>query len=191
VSSPNGEFPLSSVEDAAQMLHWLAKRRKLSLTALVGAAGTKHGGLVTFATGSRRSDNLNLAPLIRVVTAVGYEFAASPAKGAGIVMTREGAEPLMVVGADGGRIDISVVSMADAAKLMHTMAAANDLTLTGLVTRAGINSTSLVGFARGNSPNQDIRINNLLQMIDAAGFRFVVRPVHKTMREARMALARS
>lgn len=178
------------VEDAAGMLQWLAKRKKLSLNALVSASGTKHTGLVSYATGSRPAGDLNLSPLLRVVTAMGYEFAAVPKEGAGIVITREGAEPLRVVAIDGGRIDITVAKMSDVAVLLNTMAAANDATITGLVVRTGINSTSLVGFAKGTGPNADIRLNNLLRICDVAGFRVVVRPEHKTMREARMALAR-
>lgn len=172
------------------MLQWLAKRKKLSLTALIGASGTKHGGLVSFATGTRPTNDLNFSPLMRVITSVGYEFAAMPKKGAGIVITREGAEPLMVMGVDGGRIDIAMGKMSDVAVLLNTMAAANDMTVTGLVVRTGINSTSLVGFAKGTGPNADIRVNNVLRLVDVAGFRVVVRPEHRTMREARMALAR-
>lgn len=190
MSSGNGEYRVVTIVDAGGMLTWLAKRKKLSVTALVGAGGAKHSGLVSFATGSRPAGDLNLSPLMRVVTSVGYEFAGMPKEGTGIVITREGAEPLLVVGIDGGRIDISMTEMSDVARLMNTMAAANDLTLTGLVARTGISSTSLVGFARGTGPNQDIRINNLLRLVEVAGFRLVVRPVHRTMREARMALAR-
>lgn len=191
MTSGNGEYPLTTAEDAAGMLQWLAKRKKLSLNALVGASGTKHAGLVSFATGSRPAGDLNLNPLLRVVSSVGYEFAAMPKQGTGIVIAREGAEPLMVVGIDGGRIDIAMGKMSDVARLLNTMAAANDLTVTGLVVRTGINSTSLVSFAKGSGPNADIRVNNLLRLVAAAGFRFVTRPVHKTLREARMALARN
>lgn len=190
MTSANGEYPLGTVEDAAAMLQWLAKRKKLSLTALVGASGTKHGGLVSFATGTRPAGDLNLSPLLRVVASVGYEVVARPKKGIGIVINREGAEPLMVVGIDGGRIDIPMATMSDVARLLNTMAAANDLTITGLVVRTGINSTSLVSFAKGTGPNTDIRVNNLLRLVDVAGFRIVVRAEHKTMREARMILAR-
>lgn len=190
MTSANGEYPLSSTEDARGMLQWLAKRRKLSLNALITASGTRHTGLVSFATGSRPTGDLSLGPLLRVVTSVGYEFAAVPKEGTGIVITREGAEPLLVVGADGGRIDVSIAKLSDVSVLLNTMAAANDATITGLVVRTGINSTSLVSFAKKSGPNTDIRVNNLLRLAAVAGFRILVRPEHKTMRQARMALAR-
>lgn len=183
------EYPIEDLNDIGDMLAWLAKRLKISIYALSSLSGSVNSSLQGFASGSKRSGDLNAGPLFRVLTEAGYELVSSPLEDKGIVLSRPGADDLMVVGLDGGRIEITWDSVADIGKLLNTMAMARGVTVTGLIKESGINSTSLVSLAMGNSTNKDVRLNGVLRVVKIAGFATRCRPVHATRAEARRAFA--
>jgi hypothetical protein len=183
------EFPLAKVADIGDMLQWMARRMKVSLSALVDAGGTRNGSLISFSTGSKRSNDLNVGPVLRVLKAVGYELVLRPKGGRdGVVLQAPGALPLYVVGGDTGPLEIQISELGDFAVAINTMATAKGVAVTGLMKLAGIYSTSLVSLASGRSPDKDIRFANLFKLIDGGGFEMIGRPVHATARAARMAL---
>lgn len=185
-----GEFPVTSVDSVGDALTWLAKRLRLSLHKMCSYSGTNSSSLIGHATGTRRSTDLNLGPLLRLLSAVGYEMVAKPANDqAGLVLRRIGARDLMVVGADGGPLQITMAGLDDLPALLNTLATARDMTISGLVRSAGLTSLGLVGIAHGTSDNADVRIRNLLTVIEAAGCVLFIRPVHDNRRAARLALA--
>lgn len=186
----SNEFPIRAMDDLGEMLLWMAKRLKISITALSGAGGVHNSSLSGFATGSKRSGDLNAAPLLRVLEVSSYELVTRPKKGdRGVMIKRENSHPLLVVGLDGGPIEITWNRPEEIPLLLNTLAMARDLTVTGLVKQSGINSTSLVSLAMGNSANKDVRMRGLLRVIDTADFTTICRPIHATRREARMAMA--
>lgn len=185
------EHPFTSLDDIGPMLNWLAKRRNLTLNGLVvHAGGATHSGLVSFATGARPVTDLLLGPLLKVVTAVGYEVGVRPRSGAGIKLVREGAEPLLVMGADGGPIDLSITTLDDVRVVINTIAVAKGMAVSGLI-KSTVNASSLVSFATGRNPRAEIQAKNVLALMEQAGFRASVRPVHPSAREARILLARN
>lgn len=101
----------------------------------------------------------------------------------------EGGIEMLVCGADGGRLDVSVGGLDDVPLLLNTMAAANGMTMTGLNKAAKLGGGSLIGVARGTTPNANVRLSGLVQIAHAARFELLIRPVHATRREARTALA--
>jgi hypothetical protein len=192
MTQSKAEYPIAKVEDVAGMLMWLVRRlRAPSLTAVVGAGGTSNSSLISFATGAKRTDDLNVVPVLRVLKAAGYTFEARPVKGAlGVVLQAPGSDPMMVVGPDGGQLAFAFDDLPSTARVINSMAAANHMTPTGMQRRSSNSTgTSLVSLASGRSPDKDIRLKNLLRYVASAGFEIHVRPAHRSARAARMAFA--
>lgn len=186
----SNEFLIGSIPDVGKMLTWLAKRLRLSLNKLTELGGGTSSSLIGLATGTRKPGDLNLGPVLRVLQAVEYELAVRPKKGEkGVLLRRPGAQDLMILGLDGGQLELALDSLDEVPGLLNTLAMANDASVSGLSRRAGLPSLGLVGVANGTSDNKDVRLRNLFSYIDAAGFQVSVRPVHATRRAARMALA--
>lgn len=186
----NSHFKVSEVESIGGMLSWMAKRLRLSINALIKLGGSHNSSLMGMATGSRVRGDLGLVPILRVLSAVNYELVAIPKGGQpGLLLRRDGAEDLMVVGLGGNRIELTMQTFKDVPVLLNTLASATNMTVTGLVRASNVNSLGLVGLANGTSDHKDVRLRNLLAVIDAAGFEVCCRPVHATRREARTALA--
>jgi hypothetical protein len=184
------QFQIKDVPDVGPMLFWMAKKLRLSLSALTSSGGTASSSLNSFATGSKTQTDLNLRPLLRILKAVNYELVASPkGKAQGLLLRRDGAEDLLVVGSDGGRLEIVLDVMEGLPAFLNTMAAATGQTVTAMVRAANCNSLTLVGIATGRGTHSDVRIRALLKTIDIAGFDMHCRPVHATRRAARAALA--
>lgn len=183
------EVLIGGMEDVTTALQTMAKKTRLSMTALVSAGGVENGSLVSIGTGKGRTKDLSLGPLFRVMQAINWELVGRTQDPRGIVITPEGGVDLLITAGDGGRLEVPMFGLQDVPLLLNTMAAANGLTISGLNNAAGLGGGSLVGVARGTAPNQDIRLNGLVKITAAAKFELLVRPVHATLREARMALA--
>lgn len=189
MTGPSTEIRIQSLADVSAALKAIAKRLNLSITALVATGGVETGTLIGIGTGTGKTKDMSIGPLLRVLNKVNWEMAGRTQDPRGIVIHPEGGIEMLICGADGGRLDISVGSLDDLPPLLNTMAAANGLTMTGLNKVAKLGGGSLVGIARGTSPNADIRLSGLVQITYAAKFELLIRPVHATRRDARTALA--
>lgn len=183
------EVIIAGMADVTTALQTMAKRTKLSMTALVNAGGTENGSLVSIGTGRSRTADMSLGPLFRVTQAINWELVGRTKDPRGIRMVPEGGVELLITGGDGGHLEVAMNGLPDIPRLLNTMAAANGLTITGLNKVAKLGGGSLVGVAKGTAPNQDIRLSGLVKIADAAHFELLVRPVHQTLRAARMAMA--
>lgn len=183
------EVVIGGIPDVTAALQLIAKRTRLSMTALINTGGVENGSLTSIGTGSVRAKDMALGPLFRVLRAVNWELAGRSKDPRGVIIKPEGGTELLVCGADGGRPDISVAGLQDLPILLNTVAAANGMTVTGVNRIAQLTGGSLVGIARRTSPNNDVRINGLIRFVEAAQFELLIRPVHETMRQARMAFA--
>jgi hypothetical protein len=189
VSGNGNEVQIRGLADVGTALQLMAKRLRMSVTALVATGGTENGTLVGIGTGATKAKDMAVGPLFRVLQAVNWEMAGRTQDPHGIVIRPEGALEMLVCGADGGRLDVSVGSLDELPRLLNTMAAANGLTITALNKAAKLGGGSLIGMAKGTTPQADIRLNGLVQMTYAAQFELLIRPVHATRRAARSALA--
>jgi hypothetical protein len=182
------EIIVRGVPDVTTAIRAMAKAKRMSITALVETGGVANGSLTSIGTGSTTKTDMALGPLLRVLRAVGWEMVGRSVDPTGVMIQVDRGLPIRVVGADGGRLLVPIVTMDDVPILLNTMAAANGLTMSGLVTLTGMNSTSLVGMARGTGANKDLRLTNLVRLVGKARFELVVRPQHQSMRDARIAV---
>jgi hypothetical protein len=182
------ELPISDMADVTVALQTIARRLRLSVTALIEAGGVSNGSLGSIATGRSRQKDLALLPLLRVLHPAGYELVGRVADPNGLLVTVERGAQFLVLGPDGGRLEVVVADLEGVGVLFNTMAAANHLSVTGLVKMTGVNSTSLVGVAKGTGDNGDVRLINMIRLVEMARFELLIRPVHQTRREARIAL---
>jgi hypothetical protein len=180
---------ITGVEDVGAAMRAIAKKMNISVSALVDAGGTQNGSLISIATGRNPNRDMAIGPLLRVLKAVGYELVGRTIDEHGLVVKQEGAAEIRVTGADGGRLEVAMDTLADVPILLNTMAFANGLSMTGLVKLAGISSSSLVSMAKQSGPAGDLRLNNVLAVAATARFELIIRPVHRSAREARVALA--
>lgn len=182
------ELLITDLASVARLLRLVAKKRGISISALVDAGGVTNGSLTSIATGNTRQKDMTIGPLLRVLRPVGYETVGRTIDPRGILLKAEGAAEMLVLGPDGGRLEVLVEDMDDVSVLLNTMAAANGRTMTGLARLTGVTSTSLVQIARKTGPNTDLRLGNLTRLMKVAGFELIARPQHRTRREARLAL---
>lgn len=177
------DLKITDLPSLGAALRAMAKSLGLSPTALLGDNGST---LIGVATGTATKGDLSLGPIMRVFARAGWELVFRPAKGDGIVVSREGTGALKVVGADGGPIEISVGSMEELARAIRTMALANDKAVSRMIKDAGTNSTALVSFATGSAGHKDLRLLNLLRTTTSAQFALYARPRFRNRREARL-----
>lgn len=176
------EILISDMASLGAALREVAKKTGLSPSALVG----NNGSLVSVATGARAPQDVAIGPILRVLSRASWELVLRPTSGHGLAVTREGALPLMIVGANGEPIEVPIGKMADLPQALMTMAAANDKTVSRMIKDAGSNSTSLVGVATGNGTSKDVRLLPFLRVAGCAEFRMYARPTHRTKRDARL-----
>lgn len=177
------DMPITDLLTLGAVLRKMASKLGLSPTALIGDNGSS---LISLATGSKGSGDYACGPVLRVFARSGWEMVARPISGDGIVVRREGTLPLKIVGADGGPIEIVATDVSDLPRMIQTMALANARTVSRLVKDAGTNSTGLVSFAVGTSTQKDIRLSNLLRLVDSAQFGLYARQCFRTRRQARL-----
>jgi hypothetical protein len=185
------EVRIQGIPDVSQALQIIARRLKMSASALAKTGGVDNGSLTGIATGTARIKDMGMTPLLRVLQAVKWEMAGRTEDPRGLVVHPEGALGMRICAADGGRLDVPFVSVKDLPLLLNTMAAANGLTVTALNKAAGVAGGSLIAIAKGTGPNADVRLANLVKVARAAKFELIIRPVHTTRRSARIALAAS
>ncbi len=187
----SAEWRIERMADVGVALQGMARRIGISMTALVEAGGVINGTLVAIGTGTSRNKDMSVGPLLRVLAATSYELVARSIDPDGLRIKPEGSVELLVRAADGGRIEVTVDNLDDVRLLLNTMAAANWMSVSGMVRQAGSTGTSLVGLARGTNLDSkgDLRLSNLLRVTAVARFELVVRPTHASRREARIALA--
>lgn len=181
------EVRIAEMADVGTAMRLMAGRLKLSLTKMVEAGGVQNGSLIGIGTGSRKTKDMSLVPLLRLLRAVNWEMAGRVRDPRGIVIYPEGAVELLITAPDGARIEVPIGALSDVAVLLNTMAAANALTVTGLNKKAKLGGASLVALAKNSGPYDDIRLRGLLQIVEAAQFELLIRPRHATRREARHA----
>lgn len=178
------EHQISDIASLGPVLRDVAKKANLSITALVG----NNGSLIGVATGTRAPQDASIGPLLRILNRVDWEVLLRPLSGHGTIVYRPGSLPLMIVGADGGPLEIPVGTLNDLSQGIATMAAATDQTVSRMVKAAGTNSTSLITFATGTARGKDVRLLPLLRVMDRAEFGMYVRPKYRTRRDARLRL---
>lgn len=184
------EVVVAGIPDVTKALQLMAKQLRLSITALTTTAtGGDNGTLTSIGTGQVRTKDMAVGPLLRVLQRVDWELAGRVKDSRGILIHPEGSVDLLVTAADGGRIEVSVVTLEDMPRLLNTMAAANGVTITALNKMAKLGGGSLIGIAKGTATGADLRLSGLAKMAEAAAFELVVRPQHDTRRAARAALA--
>lgn len=181
------EIKVSGMQDITTALQAIAKRLRISVSALVEAGGVTNGSLTSVGTGRSHNKDMAINPLLRVLGPAGFELVGRGRDPHGLIVKVDGGIDILVRGADGGRLEVIIETMADIPVLLNTMAAANNLTMTGLVRLTGANSTSLVGIAKGTG-GSDLRLLNLVRLAEKAQFELVIRARHATRREARLAL---
>jgi hypothetical protein len=181
---------IGGMADVTHALQVMAKRLGLSITALVDTGGVTNGSLIGIGTGTATNKDMSIGPLLRVLNAVDYELVGRARSTTGLVVEPVGGLPMRVFGPDGGRLEAGVDSLKDLPLLLNTMAAANWLTITALVKASGLRGGSLVAIARGTAgPEPDARLSGLVMVAQQAQFELLIRPIHRSMREARIALA--
>lgn len=186
----SNEVIISQLADVTKALRLMSGKLKMSITALVVAGGA-NSSLTGVGTGTTTAKDLTVGPLLRVLKAVDWELAGRTKDPRGILFQPPGSEQLLVTGADGGRLDISMVTLEDVPLLLNTMAGANGMTVTALNNKAKIGGGSLIGIAKGTTPHADLRLSGLVAMAEAATFELVIRPQFAGRREARAALSAS
>lgn len=186
----NTEIRITGMADVGTALRAMARRLGISISALVDAGGTFNGSLIAVGTGNSRHKDTSIRPILRVLKPAGWELVGRVADPDGLLIKVDRGVPILVRGADGGRLEVSIETMGDVSTLLNTMAAANGITMTSLVARSGSSSSSLVSVATGRTVQADLRLSNLVRITETAQFELVIRPIHATLREARIALAR-
>lgn len=183
------EVVIGGMADVTTAIQVMAKRTKLSITGLIETGGVVNGSLTSIGTGNSRSKDMSIGPLFRVLQAINWEMAGRTKDPQGLLVTPEGGVQMRVTGPDGGRLEVAMNGLLDIPLLLNTMAAANGLTVTGLNKLAKLGGGTLIGVAKGTAPNQDVRLSGLVQITEASRFELLVRPIHQTLREARMVMA--
>jgi hypothetical protein len=188
MAAPVSEFVITSIEDARHMLHWLTKRRRISLSGLVKTAGMRSNSLVLFANLDEsirtRTHDTNLGLILQAVGGNDHRVIVRPAGGAHLKVRIAGAVPLEIRGADGGLLEIALDSVADTRALGRTMEVVNNCSLSAICSKAGV-SLSFVSFVSGFTEQNDLRLRPFLEVLLAAGFELVVQPRFANAREAR------
>lgn len=184
-------LPIAGMADVTHALQVIAKRLRLSITALVDTGGVTNSSLIGIGTGSSHTKDMSVGPLLRVLSAVNYELVVRARDARGVLIKPEGSLELRVLGPDGGPIEIAADSVKDFPLMLNTMAAANGLTISGLVKASGLGGGSLVAVARRTAgwDEPDVRLNSLVKVVHQAQFELLIRPLHRSMREARIARA--
>lgn len=184
------EHVIRSVDDVRQMLHWLARRRRVTITPLVRSAGLGSLALVTFARldpeDERRGSDANLGPVLKLLAAHEHRLLARPLGGKHLVRAEPGAVEIQLRAADGGFLEVPIDKIDDVRTLGHTLKSATGLSLTALCTKAGI-SLGLASFTNGAVTPNDLQIRPVLAFAMAGGFELVVQPCFANKREARLA----
>lgn len=184
------EYRVEQVADLQPVLREMARRLKMSLTALVNGRGGSNGVLIGLGTGNKVPGGMALGPALRVFRAAGWKMVVKPADGqAWATVARPGALPLRVTAADGGPLEIEIRELSDLPVMFNTLALATDRTISGLCRHAGLNATALVGFATGSSEHKDVRLTSVTRLVAGAGFALFAEPEHATKRDARRAEA--
>jgi hypothetical protein len=187
-------YPIVVLDDARRMIHWLARRRRLPLRALVDAAPTISDSLVSFASldeaSPRRTKDVNVGQLLTLLAAHEHRLVSRPVNGDHPVVHHPGALPLQIRDAGGELLEVPVEKLDDVAVLAHTLAAIGNMTITALSRKAGISQT-ITSFASGSSGAGDLRLRPLIDFNLAGGFEFAVKPIYANVREARLAQRRS
>lgn len=176
---------MANLNDVGAVLRTAAKSLGLSPTGLLGDNGST---LISMATGNHTNQDTAVGPLLRVLARAGWEMVAKPISGDGIVVSREGALPVKVVAADGGPLEVVVGDISELPCMILTIALANDRTVSRLVKDAGASSSALVSFATGSSGYRDVRLLNLIKVVEHARFALYARPRFRSKRDARLRL---
>lgn len=183
------EFSLSSVTAGRELMHWLARRHRISLTGLVAAAGLRSKTLVTFANlnpATQRTFDTQLGQLLYLINATEHRLYARPAGAKHFQLRRPGAVPLEIRAPGGELLEIPLSSLEEVRTLGHTMIAANNRSLTSLAGSAGL-SAAFVTFVNGSTSQQGLSLRVVLDNVRVGGFELFVRPLHNNRREARRA----
>lgn len=183
------EFVLCTVDDARRMVHWLARRRRLSPTALVRMTSLRSLSVVNFANldeATQRTRDTTVGAMIQLVEPHEHRLLARPCGAKHLQVHQEGAVPLEIRGAGGGLLEIPLDSMDDLRTLGRTMIATSGKSLSALARKAGV-SLTFVTFAKGGSRHQDVSLRIVLETALAGGFELVVQSHFANRREARLA----
>lgn len=183
------EFVICSVDDARRMLHWLAKRRRTSLSGLVKAAGMRSAAMVNFANldeAKQRTRDTMVGLLTQVVDGNDHRLLARPAGGKHLQMNHPGAVPLEIRGAGGGLLEVPLRDLEDVRVVCRTMAAVNNCSVSAIAYKAGV-SLTITSLVNGSVDYGDVSLRVFVEMLLAGGFELVVQPCYANRREARHA----
>jgi hypothetical protein len=183
------EFVLTSVDDTRRMLHWLAKRRRTTLSGLVKGAGLRSLALVNFANldeASQRTKDTTVGQVIQVARGNDHRVIARPAGAKHLQLQHDGAVPLEIRAAGGDLLEIPLNDVRDVRVLGRTMEAANRCSMSAIAHKAGV-SLGIVSFINGTLNQGDLRLGNFIDVALAGGFELAVQPCFASRREARFA----
>jgi hypothetical protein len=183
-------FSIVTIDDARRMIHWVARRQRLSVSALVDTTAGISDSLVSFSNldeGARgRTKDVNLGLLLQLLAAHEHRLVSRPVGGQHPMLRGPDMVPLRITGADGELLKIQIEKLGDVAVLANTLAAINNMTVTALSKKAGISQT-ITTFVSGSSRSTDLRLRPLIELNLAGGFEFAVEPLFANRREARRA----
>lgn len=187
------EFSFRTVDEARQLVGWLARRRKMSLTALLKTAKLGSQSLLNFATQNlearKRQDDANAGPIMQLLEKHDHLLLLRPIGGKHVVLSVPGAVPLQIRNTDGGLLELPIGDYDQLRTAIVTLTATNGVSPSGLAIKAGL-SSSIVSFV-SRTKNTELRISQIIQLAAAAGFELVVRQKYANQQEARFAQLRN
>jgi hypothetical protein len=183
-------FVIGTLEDVRDMIAWLARRRRTSVTALVASTGMASNALVNFAGVRRESASTrdtNFSLIVKLVYASHHRIVARPIGGKHLQLKLPDMAPLEIRSPGGELLELPVRTSDDLVTLVRTMEAANHCTITALIKRAGVSAsiTKYVGIPA--EQRGELRVRYVLDVVRAGGFELVVQPKFTSRREARLA----
>jgi hypothetical protein len=182
-------FAVGNIDQARDAIRWMAKKRRMTVTALVQAAGLRSLTLVNFSSPNdtpRRNKDTNVSLMLELATRNDFTVNVRPIGGKPIRVSMPETIPFEIRGLDGELLTIPLTSLESLRVLANTLVLVTGESLTAIGNRAGV-SAVFVGFVNGTGGAKDLRLNSFLQVLQAAGFEMVIAPAYANVREARLA----
>lgn len=188
-------FVVDSIDAARHMLHWLAKRRRTSLSGLVKAANLTSASLVNFASldaAGKRTRDANTGPLLQLLVKHDHRLVARPARSQHPVLRVPGATPVQLRGADGELLEVHLDDLEGVRTLGRTIAVVKHQSLTAVCERAGLsNAMPQFILAAAATTQGDLRLSRVIELTHAGGFELTVKQIYANRSEARLAEKRA